>query len=119
MSRKSISSTPITPEVLMRNAQYLKHLREEKGLSQRELAKLMDISNAEISRIESNIRQKVTARQLDKYATALNVNLLTLYEMYGYIDSTDLAAWKFSLSEVSDQALLDELGRRLILRHLK
>ncbi|MBR0576796.1 helix-turn-helix domain-containing protein [Proteiniclasticum sp. BAD-10] len=59
---------------------YLKTLREDRGLSQRGLAMKMGVSNATISQIE-NKRNKPSIDLLFLYAKALNVDLSVMISM--------------------------------------
>jgi len=65
---------------------YLKQLRKEKSISQRELAEKSGISNAEISRIETGERQKPSPDVLRQLASALNVPYESLMDKAGYIN---------------------------------
>jgi transcriptional regulator with XRE-family HTH domain len=66
--------------------EYLKQLRKEKSISQRELAEKSGISNAEISRIETGERQKPSPDVLRQLASALNVPYESLMDKAGYIN---------------------------------
>lgn len=63
---------------------YIKTAREKKGYSQRELADITGLSNAEISRIESGERKKVDIENLIKIADALALGLRELLNFAGY-----------------------------------
>lgn len=65
---------------------FLKKIRLEKGLSQRELADKSGISNSEISRIESGERQLSSPAVLKSLAFALNVSYSDFYKAAGYVD---------------------------------
>ncbi|MDY2594641.1 MAG: helix-turn-helix transcriptional regulator [Oliverpabstia sp.] len=67
---------------------YIKEMRIEKGMSQRELAAASNISNAEISRIESGLRKQPSGDVLKSIATALNVPCQNLFAAAGYIEET-------------------------------
>lgn len=66
--------------------EYLKSLRKEKSLSQRELAEKSGISNAEISRIETGNRKKPSPDVLRALAPILNVPYEELMDKAGYIN---------------------------------
>lgn len=66
--------------------EYLKQIRNEKLISQRELAEKSGISNAEISRIESGERQKPSPDALRAIAPVLGLSYETLMDKAGYID---------------------------------
>ena len=57
--------------------------REEKGLSQRQLAKLVNINNSELSKIESGIRKEPNPKMLRKISSVLDVNYNDLMYMIG------------------------------------
>lgn len=52
----------------------IRNLREEKGLSQRQLATLSHVSNTEISRIESGERKKPSQKILRKLSKCLPIS---------------------------------------------
>lgn len=64
---------------------YISQLRKDKGLSQRELARRAQISNTEISRIESGERVQPSPAVLKKLAPVLGVSSEQLMEAAGYI----------------------------------
>lgn len=66
--------------------EYLKNLRKENKLSQRKLAELANISNTEVSRIESGERQKASPNILKAIAPHLKVSYSTLMTKAGYIE---------------------------------
>lgn len=66
---------------------YLKQLRTEKPISQRELAYKAGISNAEISRIETGGRQKPSPDVLRAIAPILGVPYEELMDKAGYLNS--------------------------------
>lgn len=57
--------------------------REDKGLSQRQLAKLANINNSELSKIESGIRKEPNPKMLRKISSVLDVNYNDLMYMIG------------------------------------
>ena len=57
--------------------------REKKGLSQRQLAKIANINNSELSKIESGIRKEPSPRILRKISNVLDVNYSDLMYMIG------------------------------------
>ena len=67
---------------------YLKEIRKEKGLSQRQLAELSGISNTEISRLESGNRVNPSPKTLKAIAPNLGVSYGDLLKKAGYIDET-------------------------------
>ena len=57
--------------------------REKKGLSQRQLAKIANINNSELSKIESGIRKEPSPKILRKISNVLDVNYNDLMYMIG------------------------------------
>ena len=57
--------------------------RENKGLSQRQLAKIANINNSELSKIESGIRKEPSPKILRKISTVIDVNYSDLMYMIG------------------------------------
>lgn len=60
--------------------------RKEKGISQRELARLSNMDCAEVSRIEAGKRLKPNVLYLKGIANALDLSLLDLMKKAGYSD---------------------------------
>ena len=93
----------------MKFNEYLKQLRERRGMSQRELADASNISSAEISRLESGIRQKASPVVLKALAVALNVPYNELMRVAGYTeDETDkpiIAAHIPDMADLSEEEL--------------
>ncbi len=61
-------------------------LRNERGMSQRELADKSGISNTEISRIEAGKRLRPSPDTLRSFSKALNVEYSDLMKAAGYIE---------------------------------
>lgn len=57
--------------------------RENKGLSQRQLAKIANINNSELSKIESGIRKEPSPKILRKISPIIDVNYSDLMYMIG------------------------------------
>lgn len=62
----------------------IKEKREEKGISQRRLAELTNISNTEISRIESRARKRPAPYILKRIAPHIGVGYKELLSVAGY-----------------------------------
>ena len=56
-------------------AQNIKKLRLKKGLSQEKLARLADISNATLIKIESGVAKEPTITTVSKIADALEISI--------------------------------------------
>lgn len=65
---------------------YMREQRKKKDWSQRDLAAAADVSNAEISRIESGKRKSPNPTVLKAIAKALSVPINEIYEEAGIID---------------------------------
>jgi transcriptional regulator with XRE-family HTH domain len=74
----------------MRFGVYLKNLRLENGLSQKELAEKSGVSSAEISRIETGDRKKVSPDVIKSISPYLNVSYESLLSRAGYLDADSL-----------------------------
>ena len=61
---------------------YIKNCRRERDMTQRDLAAATNISNAEISRIESGTRISPAPEALKSIAAALHIPVETLFEKY-------------------------------------
>ncbi|MGO5064110.1 MULTISPECIES: helix-turn-helix domain-containing protein [unclassified Clostridium] len=72
----------------MQFGEFLKNIRKEKGLSQRQLAELSHISNTEISRIESGERHNPSPNILKSIAPHLGLSYGELMIKAGYIDES-------------------------------
>ena len=56
-------------------AQNIRKLRKQKGLSQEKLARLADISNATLVKIEAGVAKEPTITTVTKIADALSVSI--------------------------------------------
>lgn len=70
----------------MNFGEYLKNLRNENKLSQRELSEKSGVSNAEISRIESGERKKPSPIMLKAIAPYLGITYEDLLQKAGYLE---------------------------------
>jgi len=94
----------------------IKKLREQKGFSQRQLALYAEVSNTEISKIESGERQNPNPEILKKIASALNVDYIEFFKAAGYLDPDTPSPVDKITDSVSDDPELakfwDELKER-------
>lgn len=74
---------------------YLREQRKKKDWSQRDLASVADVSNAEISRIESGKRKSPNPAVLRAIAKALGVPVDQIYEEAGIIEKGQKFVDKF------------------------
>jgi transcriptional regulator with XRE-family HTH domain len=74
--------------VFMSFGSFLKNLREQNKLSQRDLAEKSGVSNAEISRLETGDRKKPSPLVLKSLAPSLGVTYEELMQQAGYIEET-------------------------------
>jgi len=70
----------------MRFGDYLKKLREEKDISQKELAEKSGVSSAELSRIETGYRKKISPNVIKAISPYLDVSYENLLARAGYLD---------------------------------
>ncbi|MDD3926934.1 MAG: XRE family transcriptional regulator [bacterium] len=68
----------------------IKIKRESKGMSQRQLALYAEISNTEVSRIESGIRANPSALVLKRIAKVLNISIEEIFRTAGYLPQEEL-----------------------------
>lgn len=68
--------------------EFIRDTRVKKEMSQRALAEACNISNAEISRIESGFRRQPSHETLKTISAALNISVNELYSAAGYLDTT-------------------------------
>jgi len=68
---------------------YIKNCRRERDMTQRDLAAATNISNAEISRIESGTRISPAPEALKSIAAALRIPVETLFEKAGFMDTKE------------------------------
>jgi transcriptional regulator with XRE-family HTH domain len=71
---------------MMTFGEYIKSLRIEKGFSQRDLSQLSGVSNAEISRVETGARKKISPVTLKSLYKCLGVSYEELLQRAGYIE---------------------------------
>src|SRR5699024_2638525 len=76
----------------MKIGEYIKSLREEKGLSLRETAKWANISHPYLSQIETGKHTKPSADFLFKVSTSLKVNVIALLYYSDYISQEQRAS---------------------------
>jgi transcriptional regulator with XRE-family HTH domain len=92
--------------------EYLKHLRSEKEISQRELAEKSGVSNAEISRIETGERKKPSPITLKAIAPFLNITYEELLKKAGYIEEViDHQGYTENIIRDEDGNLIDIVRR--------
>ena len=71
---------------------YLAQIRNDRGYSQRDLAEKSGVSPAEISRVESGKRQKVSPAVLRALAETLVISYPYLLQLAGYMDEAEPSA---------------------------
>jgi transcriptional regulator with XRE-family HTH domain len=81
-------------------SEFIKLRREERALSQRQLAELGGVSNTEIWQIETGKRKKVQPFILRSMAPHLGVSYAELMKIAGYI--SDESAFIFSFTDEED-----------------
>lgn len=94
---------------------YIKNCRRERDMTQRDLAAATNISNAEISRIESGTRISPAPEALKSIAAALHIPVETLFEKAGFIDQkeepTDISSINLNdyicVSDLTDSEIAD------------
>ena len=84
----------------MKLGDYLIQARKDRGFSQRDLAARCGVSPAEVSRVESGVRQKPSPAVLRAMADALLVSYSRLMQLAGYIEETN-----------EDEAVIEQVFR--------
>lgn len=96
---------------------YLRRLREQKGLSIQQLAAHAGISGAQISRIENGIRGVPKPATLRKISEAVGIGYEELMEHAGYLNETsgakdqmDMPEWATSKDKRDFRKMLEDDG---------
>jgi HTH-type transcriptional regulator, competence development regulator len=98
--------------IIMTFGEYIKNLRNEIGFSQRELAKKSNVSNAEISRIETGERKKPSPIALKALAPFLGVTYEELLQQAGYLEEViQHNIFTENIYEDEDDNLIDITGQ--------
>lgn len=78
----------------------IKEVRESKGLSQRQIAKIISISNAELSKIESGERQIPNLVTLISVCELLNINFTELLKETGFLDYKNGKVYEVTVQKI-------------------
>lgn len=89
--------------------EYIAEKRKAKGWSQRDLAAASNISNAEISRLESGKRKEPSPSVLKDIAKALGVQFEELLQAAGILDDYYIERGKEFVASRSDQVIPADL----------
>lgn len=101
--------------------EYIIQLRQEKGMSQRKLAEIAEVTNSTVSRIESDA-VKPDPNTIDKIANALEVDKNILLVKCGYSEIPEdfvVIARKFGMLSESEQLEVFKLFDETIDDYLK
>ena len=82
------------------DSKIIKDIRESKGLSQRKLAKIINISNAELSKIESGERQIPNLVTLISVCELLNINFTELLKETGFLGYKGCKVYEVTVQKV-------------------
>ena len=93
----------------MNLGEYISSKRKEKGWSQRDLAAASNVSNAEISRLESGKRKEPSPSVLKEIAKALSIPFEDLLQAAGILDETLVEKGREFVAARSDQPIPDDL----------
>lgn len=94
-------------------AQLVSNARIKKGISQRELAKMIGVSNAIISRIENGLVKKPNYITLSKLSAILSIDLMDLFESVDYAYEDIL-----TLQHINDFYNLDGISEETLKKYL-
>jgi transcriptional regulator with XRE-family HTH domain len=100
--------------IIMRFGDYLKNLRAENNISQKELADKSGFSAAEISRIETGDRQKVSPNILKAIYPHLGVSYETLLSRAGYLDVDSLNYEKLLAQETEQKKEIEDSTENIL-----
>lgn len=89
--------------------EYISNKRKEKGWSQRELAAASNVSNAEISRLESGKRKEPSPAVLKEIAVALSVPYEEILQAAGILDESAVDKGKAFVASQSEQTIPADL----------
>jgi len=93
----------------MNLSEYIIAKRSEKGWSQRDLATAANVSNAEISRLESGKRKEPSTSVLKEIAKALSVPFEELLQAAGILEEDTIQKGKEFVASRLDQPIPDDL----------
>lgn len=79
-------------------SEIIKKIREKENLSQRELAKKLNVSNALISRLEDGIVKKPNFEFLIKLSRVFNINIISLMKCTNYEFPKNNALYKLLMN---------------------
>jgi len=74
--------------------EYLRKVRDERGLSLNAVYEKTDIKNSTLSRIESGKTNSPSPEHLKKLAAEYQIDLIDLYIKAGYLDCDDLSVYQ-------------------------
>lgn len=89
---------------------YIKNLRDQNALSQRDLAEKSGVSNAEISRLETGERKKPSPMVLKALAPFLGASYEDLMQKAGYIEETTGKGYTKSLYSTENGLLVNAIA---------
>lgn len=90
---------------------YLKEVRNEKGLSQAKVYELTGITNSRLCKAENGADATLNPAELKKLASLYGVAVVPMYIMAGYLDTSDLEEYR---SGFKNTGLLDEEEKKHI-----
>lgn len=93
--------------LLIALGEYIRSQRVKKGIGLREMAKMLNISNAYLSNLETGKHSMANPLLLKKIAEILNIDHLKLYKIIGYTnhDLEDILAKKEEKKAISDEKI--------------
>ena len=73
---------------------YLRQLRNEKGISQADVFNLTGITNSRLSKTENGADNTLNPAELKKLASIYEVAVIPIYIMAGYLEPSDLEEYR-------------------------
>lgn len=96
---------------MSRFGEYLKQIRNEKGISQARVFELTGITDSRLSKAENGADDTLHPAELKKLASVYGVAIVPIYIMAGYFEPSDLEEYR---SGFKNTELLDEEEKKHI-----
>ena len=84
--------------------EYLRNLRDSYSLTIREVKKMTGINTADLSRIESGLKERVNPLHLLELARVYKINVIELYLIIGYLKESEIIKYNIKTNVQSKTA---------------